>query len=77
MGDSSADLTIASPLHHVDFADGDDWNDSWKKYKTADARKQVIKYSCYICLKFGHRAFESRFLSPAITADKNTITLHL
>ena len=48
------------PIAPCRFCNGDHWNDSCTKYKTADARKQVIKHSCYICLKFGHRAFECR-----------------
>ena len=48
------------PIAPCRFCNKDHSNDSCTKYKSADARKQVIKYSCYICLKFGHRAFECR-----------------
>ena len=40
------------------FCNGDHWNDQCEKYKTAEERKQRLKWNCYTCLLSGHRAFE-------------------
>ena len=46
------------PTRPCVFCTGDHWNDLCEKYKTAEERKQRLKWNCYICLLSGHRAFE-------------------
>ena len=46
------------PTRPCVFCTGDHWNDQCEKYKTAEERKQRLKWNCYICLLSGHRAFE-------------------
>ena len=67
------------PIAPCRFCNGDHWNDSCTKYKTANARKQVIKHSCYVisASNLVTELSNAEFLSPAFTADKNTITIEV